>query len=97
MKMACASTPVHFHAQTTLHTLGVLALFQNEATRVSEWMTHHTVEGVSQFVLLDQESTDNTVQLVRNFAYTTDLWLLRYTKRLNLTNRACTTLATFTA
>ena len=40
-------------------TVGALAIFMNEAHFMFEWLLHHSLEGVSQFMLLDQNSTDN--------------------------------------
>ena len=33
-----------------------------------EWLTHHALEGATQFVMLDQQSMDNGPELVREFA-----------------------------
>jgi len=35
---------------------------------LTEWLTHHAAEGITQFVLLDQSSADNGVELVLRFA-----------------------------
>ena len=51
-----------------LPTLGVLAIFRDEAQVLHEWLTHYTLEGVTQFVLLDQESADNGAAIVRAWA-----------------------------
>ena len=48
-------------------TLGLMAIFKNEAMWMTEWLTHYAEEGVSQFVLLDQGSTDNGPALARAF------------------------------
>ena len=48
--------------------VGVLALFRDEAMYLTEWLTHYAAEGVTQFVLLDQSSADNGVELVLRFA-----------------------------
>ena len=49
-------------------TLGVLAIFRDEAQIMHEWLLHYTAEGVCQFVLLDQESTDNGTRAALEFA-----------------------------
>ena len=49
-------------------TLGILALFKDEAQVLLEWLLHHSLEGVSQFVLLDQESSDNSSSVALRFA-----------------------------
>ena len=52
-----------------LPTVGVLALFRDEAMYLTEWLTHYAAEGVTQFVLLENQlSVDNSVELVHRFA-----------------------------
>ena len=51
-----------------LPTLGVLAIFRDEAQVLHEWLLHYEAEGVSQFVLLDQESSDNGTHTALAFA-----------------------------
>ena len=52
-----------------LPTVGVLALFRDEAMYLTEWLTHYTAEGVTQFILLENQlSVDNSVELVHRFA-----------------------------
>lgn len=55
-------------ASQALPTLGIFAIFRDEAMLITEWLWHHTAEGAQQFVLLDQQSTDNGVALARNFS-----------------------------
>ena len=52
---------------TSRPTLGVLAIFKNEAQSMYEWLLHYEHEGVTQFVLLDQESSDNGAEIARQF------------------------------
>lgn len=44
-------------------TVGLLAIFQNEALIMREWVLHHRLEGISQFVLIDDRSTDGGAAL----------------------------------
>ena len=37
-----------------LPSLGILAIFRDEGQNMYEWLLHHHMEGVTQFVLLDQ-------------------------------------------
>ena len=54
----------------TLHTTSLAAMlfFKNEASGLYEWMLHHALEGVSQFVLIDNLSTDNGACVAKRFA-----------------------------
>lgn len=52
----------------SLPTLGLLAIFCDEAQVMYEYLLHYASEGVSQFVLLDQNSIDNGVAVAREFA-----------------------------
>ncbi len=49
-------------------TLGVLAIFQNEAHAMREWVAHYRAEGVSQFVLIDNGSTDDGAEIARSLS-----------------------------
>ena len=49
-------------------TLGVLAIFRDEAHIAAEWLHHLMLEGVSQFVLLDEGSSDNGRLIVEAYA-----------------------------
>lgn len=51
-------------------SLGILSVFRNEAQGITEWLLHHTLEGVTQFVLLNEESDDGGEELVKKFAAT---------------------------
>jgi hypothetical protein len=51
-----------------LPTLGILSIFRDEAQGLHEWLLHYAAEGVRQFVLLDQESTDNGTHTALAFA-----------------------------
>jgi len=44
-------------------TVGILAIFRNEAQVIEEWVLHHREEGISQFVLIDDASQDNGAEI----------------------------------
>ena len=50
---------------TRTPSLGVLAIFKNEAQILVEWVRHYRLEGVSQFVLIDDNSTDGGERVAR--------------------------------
>jgi hypothetical protein len=49
-------------------SVAILAIFKNEAQTLVEWLSHHELEGVSQFVLLDQDSDDGGAAIARAWA-----------------------------
>ena len=49
-------------------SLAVLTIFRDESQLIFEWLLHHTAEGVTQFVLIDQGSIDSSAALVSAFA-----------------------------
>ena len=49
-------------------TLGIMAIFRNEAIWMTEWLIHYAEEGVTQFVLLNQNSADNGPALAKAVA-----------------------------
>lgn len=49
-------------------SVGIIALFKDEAAWMHEWLLHHVEEGVTQIVLLDGGSSDNGPQLAKDFA-----------------------------
>ena len=53
------------HDATT--TVGIITSFKNAAANIEEWLRHHAYEGVTQFVFIDQESTDSTKEVISHF------------------------------
>jgi hypothetical protein len=51
--------------QTYPSELGVLGIMKNEAYNVVEWIDHYIWAGVDQIFLIDNGSTDDTVELCR--------------------------------
>ncbi len=48
-------------------SLGFVALFKNEEDIIEEWIMHHKREGVTEFILIDNDSTDNSPTLARKY------------------------------
>ena len=44
--------------------LSVMAMFKNEAEIMTEWLEHHIAHGVEHFYLIDDYSTDNSVNIL---------------------------------
>lgn len=42
-----------------MSTLSLMAMFRDESWIMNEWITHYLNEGVSKFILIDNNSTDN--------------------------------------
>ena len=51
-----------------LPTVGILSIFRDESQLIGEWLRHYLAEGVSQYVLIDSESTDSSVDVINFFA-----------------------------
>lgn len=47
------------------NTLGVIAMFKNEAHILDEWIKHYLNEGVCQFILINNGSTDNFMKVIQ--------------------------------
>ena len=48
-------------------SLGFVALLKNEEDIIEEWIIHHKKEGVTEFILIDNDSTDNGPSLAARF------------------------------
>jgi len=55
-------------ATQALPTWGIVAPFQNEALGIVEWLDSHALEGASEFVLIEDASTDNSPRKARWWA-----------------------------
>lgn len=49
----------------TPNTLGIASMFKNEEHIMEEWVLHHREEGVTEFLLLDNGSDDDSAELAR--------------------------------
>jgi len=47
-----------------MYTLSVGAMFKNEAHALKEWMEHYIFHGVDHFYLVNDDSTDNSVEIL---------------------------------
>jgi hypothetical protein len=47
-----------------MYTLSVGAIFKNESHSIKEWIEHYLYHGVEHFYLIDDSSTDNTVEII---------------------------------
>jgi len=50
-------------------TLAVLALFKNEATNISEWISHYATQGAAKIVLVNNNSDDNWRRALQRCAH----------------------------
>lgn len=64
----------HLQLQGTLHfsrkwqhTLSILAMVKNEAFTIQEWVEHYRWQGVDHFYVTDNNSTDETVNLLQPY------------------------------
>jgi hypothetical protein len=51
------------------HTLAVLAIFKNEATNISEWISHYAIQGATKIVLVNNNSDDDWQKAIRRCAH----------------------------
>ena len=47
------------------NSLGVIAMFKNESHILDEWIKHYKKEGVCQFILINNGSTDNFMKVLK--------------------------------
>ncbi len=50
--------------RTFKHTLGVVAIMKNEGPYIKEWLDYHIAAGVDMFYLYDNDSDDNTTEIL---------------------------------
>ncbi len=49
------------------HTLSIMAIMKNEGPYLKEWLDYHILVGVEKFYLYDNESTDNTTEILKPY------------------------------
>lgn len=49
------------------NSLGVIAIFKNESHILDEWINHYLKEGVCQFILINNGSTDNFMKVINPY------------------------------
>lgn len=64
------------YIQTVKYKLGVLAIMKNEAMNVQEWLDHYFWQGAERIYLIDNGSTDNSMELVRQHPRFEDIELV---------------------
>ena len=50
------------------YSISVLAIFKNESTTIKEWIDHYLAEGVQHFYLIDNGSTDDTIEKISRYS-----------------------------
>lgn len=50
-----------------MHYLSVGALFKNEGLILKEWIEHHLFHSIEHFYLINDQSTDNSVQVLQEY------------------------------
>lgn len=56
--------------------IGICAIFKNEELYIEEWIAFHILQGVGCFRLYDNESTDQTAVLGRQFRHLVDIEII---------------------
>ena len=49
------------------NTLSIVAIIKNEATYIDEWIKYHIAVGVENFYLYDNDSSDDTVSILKDY------------------------------
>lgn len=55
------------YMQNPLYYLSIAAIFRNESDSIIEWVEHYISRGADHFYLIDDSSTDNSVELLRPY------------------------------
>ena len=50
-----------------MHYLSVLAIFKNETDNLKVWIDHYLWQGVEHFYLIDNDSTDNPLEILQDY------------------------------
>ena len=59
-------------------TVGICAIFKNEADYIEEWLAFHILQGVGRIILYDNNSSDDTCQRATSFAKLVDLQIVHW-------------------
>ena len=51
-----------------MYTLGLVAIFKNESVILKEWLDHYIYEGVDRFYLINNGSTDNFFEIIKDYS-----------------------------
>lgn len=49
------------------HDLAIVVIIKNEGKDIAEWIDYHIIAGVSKFYIYDNESTDNTKEILQPY------------------------------
>jgi hypothetical protein len=49
------------------HNLAIMAIIKNEAPYLKEWIEYHRIVGIEKFILYDNESNDNTKEILEPY------------------------------
>jgi cellulose synthase/poly-beta-1,6-N-acetylglucosamine synthase-like glycosyltransferase len=55
--------------QFEMNHLVICAIFKNESRYIYEWLSYHHSIGVDAFYLYNNNSTDDTVEIIRSWPY----------------------------
>ena len=50
------------------NAVGIMVLLKNEEKSMQEWMLHYILEGVTQFTMIDHQSTDHPKHVIQAVA-----------------------------
>jgi hypothetical protein len=50
------------------HTFGIVCIVKNERDYIGEWLQFHILQGATDFVIYDNGSTDDTVEVARSYS-----------------------------
>ena len=62
--------------KTFKHNLGLAVIIKNEGNYIKEWIDYHLLIGVDVFYIFDNESTDNTLEILKPYI---DKGIVEYT------------------
>jgi hypothetical protein len=63
------------------HLLGVMGIFKNEAFNIVEWIEHYLGQGAEHIYLIDNDSSDNGIELIDPWVRLGKVSVIRLTKR----------------
>lgn len=66
-KWKTISTLKHEHEKEFAHEVAIVAIAKNEGLYIREWIEYHSLVGITKIYLYDNESTDNTKQIVQPY------------------------------
>lgn len=70
-----------------MYSLSVLAMFKNETDIIQSWIDHYLAEGVEHFYLIDNGSTDDTMNKI--YRYEKYVSLIKDTRRMPTQTQTC--------